>query len=104
MKKWGALGVWMAYVWSTTLAGLALHPYQSVRRMVLDKPILLPVVLSPIIGLVGLFIIGRVGSFVFTLGPVGRELVAMVLGSALIGLLLWQALLLLLVVRFWRAR
>lgn len=100
----GAMGVWMAYVWSVTLAGLAIHPYQSVRRMVLNKPILLPVTLSPVIGLVALFVFGRVGSFVFTLGPIGREIMALVLGSTLMGLLLWQALLLLLVVRFWRAR
>ncbi|MFH2085902.1 MAG: hypothetical protein ABII21_03915 [bacterium] len=99
-----AMALWISYVWSVTLAGLAIHPYQSMRRMVLDKPILLPVALSPVIGLVGLFVLGRVGSFVFTLGSLGRELVALVLGSTLIGLLLWQGLLLLLVVRFWRAR
>lgn len=103
-NHWGAMGVWMAYVWSVTLAGLAIHPYQSVRRMVLNKPVLLPVTLSPVIGLVALFVLGRVGSFVFTLGPIGRELVALVLGSTLIGLLLWQGLLLALVIRFWRAR
>ncbi len=100
----GAMGAWIAYVWSVTLAGLAIHPYQSVRRMVLDKPILLPVALSPVIGLVGLFVVGRVGSRVFTLGILGREFMALVLGSTLIGLLLWQGLLLALVFRFWRAR
>lgn len=68
-----------------------------------DK-ILLPVTLSPVLGLVGLFILGRMGSLVFNLGPIGKELVAMVLGSTLIGLLLWQGLLLALVYRFWRAR
>ncbi len=98
------MGAWMAYVWSVTLAGLAIHPYQSVRRMVLNKPVLLPVALSPVLGLLGLFVTGRVGSYVFTLGSIGREMVAMVLGSTLIGLLLWQGLLLFLVVRFWRAR
>ncbi len=96
--------LWMTYVWATTLAGLAIHPYQSIKRMVLNKPILLPVSLSPVIGLIGLFIVGRVGSYFFTLGPLGRELMAMVLGSTLIGLLLWQGLLLALVIRFWRAR
>lgn len=104
MKKWGAMGVWVAYVWSVTLAGLAIHPYQSVKRMVMNKPILLPVALSPVLGLLGLFFVGRVGSFVFTLGSIGRELMALVLGSMLIGLLLWQGLLLLLIVRFWRAK
>lgn len=99
-----ALVLWTTYVWSVTLAGLAIHPYQSVRRMVLDKPVLLPVVLSPVLGLLALFIMGRVGSYVFTLGPVGREIMALALGSTLIGLLLWQGLLLFLVVRFWRVR
>ena len=91
-------------MWSVTLAGLAIHPYQSVKRMVLNKPILLPVAFSPVLGLLGLFFVGRIFSYVFTLGPVGRELTALVLGSTLIGLLLWQALLLVLVFRFWRAR
>lgn len=104
MKHWSAIGVWMAYVWSVTLAGLAIHPYQSVKRMVLNKPVLLPVVLSPVVGLIILFVGGRVGSYVFTLGILGREIMALVLGSTLIGLLLWQGLLLFLVVRFWRAR
>lgn len=103
-KHWRAMGVWVAYVWSVTLAGLAIHPYQSVRRMVLNKPILLPVALSPVFGLISLFVVGRVGSYVFTLGLIGRELMALVLGSTLIGLLLWQGLLLVLVIRFWRAR
>lgn len=104
MKHFGAMGAWAAYVWSVTMAGLAIHPYQSVRRMVLDKPILLPVVLSPVIGLLILFFVGRVGSYIFTLGNLGRELMAMILGSTLIGLLLWQGLLMILVIRFWRAR
>lgn len=104
ISHWGAMGAWIGYVWSVTLAGLAIHPYQSVKRMVLNKPILLPVTLSPVMGLISLFVVGRVGSLVFTLGPIGRELMALVLGSTLIGLLLWQGLLLTLVVRFWRAK
>jgi len=99
-----ALIMWLGYVWGTTLAGLAIHPYQSIRRIVLTKRILLPVTLSPVIGLIGLFVVGRVGSYVFTLGVMGRELMALILGSILIGLLMWQGLLLLLVLRFWRVR
>lgn len=95
---------WAGYVWATTLAGLAIHPYQSVKRMVMGDKVLLPVTLSPIFGLIGLFVAGRVGSYVFTLGSLGRELMALVLGSTLIGLLLWQGLLLALVFRFWRAK
>jgi hypothetical protein len=98
------MGAWVAYVWSVTLAGLAIHPYQSIRRIVMDRPILLPVAMSPVLGLLALFFVGRVGSYAFTLGPIGREMMAMVLGSTLVGLLLWQGLLLVLVIRFWRAR
>lgn len=100
----GAIGVWFAYVWMTTFAGLALHPYKSVRRMVMDKPILLPVVLSPFFGLLFLFIVGRLGSAAFELSGWAREGVALLLGGTLIGLLLWQGLLAALVIRFWRAR
>ena len=103
MKKSTFL-IWVSYIWATTLAGLAIHPYQSIRRIVLTKRILLPVTLSPVIGLVLLFVVGRVGSYVFTLGIMGREIMSLVLGSTLIGLLMWQGLLLLLVWRFWRAR
>ncbi len=99
-----ALWLWMSYVWGTTLAGLAVHPYQSTRRMVLNKPILLPVVLSPVLGLIGLAVVGRVGSYIFTFVGWSREIMALILGSTLIGLLLWQGLLLALVYRFWRAR
>lgn len=99
-----AMIAWISYIWLTTLAGLAIHPYQSVKRMVLREQILLPVTLSPVIGLVGLFVMGRVGSYVMDLNGLPREFMALILGSTLFGLLLWQALLLVLVVRFWRAR
>lgn len=102
VQKLGFWGAWISYVWGTTLAGLAIHPYQSIRRIVLGKKVLLPVTLSPLIGLTGLFVVGRVGSYVFTLGSMGREIMGMVLGSTLIGLLLWQGLLIGLVWRFWR--
>jgi len=99
-----ALVLWIGYVWVTTLAGLAIHPYKSVRRMVLREQVLLPVVLSPGLGLVGLFLVGRVGSFFLNIGGGEREGLALILGSTLLGLLMWQGLLLALVVRFWRAR
>lgn len=102
--KFGAMGIWVGYVWGTTLAGLAIHPYQSIRRIVLTKRVLLPVTLSPLIGLISLFVLGRVGSYFFNLGSLGREIMALILGSTLIGLMMWQGLLILLVVRFWRAR
>ena len=98
------LFAYISYVWATTLAGLAIHPYKSVKRMVLRERILLPVVLSPLMGLVALFVVGRVGSYVMNLEGLVREVAAFVLGVSLIGLLMWQILLLALVLRFWRAR
>jgi hypothetical protein len=102
--QWKTMLAWTGYVWGKTLAGLAIHPYQSVKRMVMGDMVLLPVTLSPVVGLIMLFIVGRVGSYIFTFGSVGREILALVLGSTLLGLLLWQGLILALVFRFWRAR
>lgn len=96
--------MWIGYVWAKTLAGLAIHPYQSVRRMVFGDQILLPVVLSPVFGLIVLFVIGRVGSYVMTLHGMWREGMALILGSIFLGLFMWQILLVALVYRFWRAR
>jgi hypothetical protein len=95
---------YISYVWMTTLAGLAIHPYKSVKKMVLKERVLLPVVMSPVMGLVGLFVVGRVGSYAMNLSGLMREGMAMVLGVILIGLLMWQGLLVALVIRFWRAR
>ena len=72
--------------------------------MVLKERVLLPVVMSPVMGLVGLFVVGRVGSYAMNLSGLMREGMAMVLGVILIGLLMWQGLLVALVIRFWRAR
>ena len=98
------MGAWIAYVWMSCWAGLAIHPYQSVKRMVMGDKILLPVTLSPVLLLLLLLLVGRVGSHFFTLAGWGREGMAFLLGSTLIGLLLWQGLLLALVYRFWRVK
>ena len=98
--------MWLGYVWLKTMAGLAIHPYKSIKRMVLYKSerVLLPVGLSPTILLVGLMVVGRMGSYVFELSGWEREVMAGILGVSLIGLLLWQGLVLGLVWRFWRAK
>lgn len=103
MKK-SSLILWITYVWTKTLAGLAIHPYKSIRRIVLGERVLLPVTMSPLIAIVSFFIVGRVGSYVMNLDGNTRELMAAVLGITLIGLLLWQGLIIALVYRFWRAR
>lgn len=103
-ERRATLAMFVGYVWLVTMAGLALHPYRSVRNMVFEraKRILLPVALSPTVALVVFFIVGRVGSRMFELTGMAREVVALVLGWSLIGLLMWQGLILVLVWRFWR--
>ena len=103
MKK-SSLLLWVGYVWAKTLAGLAIHPYKSIRRIVLGEQVLLPVTISPLMALVAFFVVGRVGSYVLNLEGNTRELMAAVLGVTLIGLLLWQGLILVLVYRFWKAK
>ena len=105
MKKPKAtLAMFVGYVFLVTMAGLALHPYQSVKRMVFEKAkrILLPVALSPTVALVVFFVMGRLGSRVFELTGLARELMGLMLGWTLVGLVLWQLLILVLVIRFWR--
>jgi len=98
--------LFVGYVWIATLAGLALHPYRSVKRMVLEKEkrVLLPVVVTPLFALVVFFVFGRIVSYLVELGGFGREVMSFVLGVCLVGLLLWQGLMGVLFVRFWRAR
>lgn len=104
--KRSVIMLFAGYVFAVTLAGLALHPYRSVRRMVFDKDkkILLPVSIGPSVALAGFFVIGRVGSYFLDFSGLYRELMAALLGWMLIGLLLWQGLILVLVYRFFRSR
>lgn len=103
-SSWKRLTLFISYVWITTLMGLAIHPYQSVRRMVFekDKRILLPVVLSPFGAILVFLLVGRVGSYFLNISGAYREIISGILGWSLIGLLLWQVLMIMLVVRFAR--
>ncbi len=98
------VGIWLGYVWAKTVAGLAIHPYRSIKRMMFGEKRLLPAVLSPVVFLAGLMVVGRVGSELFELRGWVREVVAGGLGVSLIGLGLWQGLMVGLVWRFWRVR
>lgn len=91
--------IFVSYIWLKVLLGLVIHPYKSVQE-VTRHHVLFPVVLSPVYGLIILFIIGRVGSFLFDVYGFKRELMALVLSSALISILLWQLLLLYLLINF----
>lgn len=91
--------IFVTYIWLKVLLGLVIHPYKSVQE-VTRHHILFPVVLSPFYGLLGLFIIGGIGSFLFDVHGLKRELMALISSSALISILLWQLLLLYLLVNF----
>ena len=98
MKKSTFL-IFIAYIWTKTLLGLTFNPFATVNQ-VTRRPVLLPVIFSPFIGLFILFILGRIGSFLINIYALKRELIAMFLGTALISILLWQALLIYLLISF----
>jgi len=106
MKK-NVFLIFVAYVWTKTLLGLSLHPFSTVRE-VTRRPVLLPVVFSPLIGLCTLFVLGRIGALLITTYGLSREIIALGLSCALIGILLWQLLLLYLLISFltalWRKK
>jgi hypothetical protein len=96
------LVIFIAYVWTKTLLGLTIRPYKSVREINRNK-VLTPVLFSPIIGLIVLFVFGRMATYVLELGDFGRTVMAIVLSTGLISILLWQGLLLYLFFSFRKA-
>lgn len=97
--------IFVAYVWTKTLLGLTFHPFMSVRE-VTRKPILFPVIFSPVIGLFILFVFGRIAALLITFYGLKRELIAIFLSTTLLSILFWQGLLLYLLgsflVAYWR--
>lgn len=91
MKKHTFL-VFVAYVWTKTMIGLTFYPFKSIKGVV-RRPILLPVVFSPIIGLVVLFIVGRLAALFLSPHGLKREIVVIFLSTTLLSILFWQALL-----------
>jgi hypothetical protein len=98
MKKSTFL-IFSAYIWTKTLLGLTFHPFMTIKQ-VTRRPILLPVIFSPIIGLAAFFVFGRVGAFLLDFYGLRREVIAIFLSATLISILLWQALLIYLLVSF----
>src|ERR1035437_5290451 len=98
MKK-NVFFIFVAYVWTKTLLGLTLHPFSTVRE-VTRRPILLPVIFSPLIGLLTLFILGRIAALLITTYGLSREIIALALSTALIGIVFWQLLLIYLLLSF----
>ncbi len=104
MKK-NVFLIFVAYIWTKTLLGLTFHPFSTIRE-VTRRPVLLPVIFSPIIGLLTLFVLGRIAALLITVYGSSRELIAMLLSTALISIVFWQLLLVYLLasflVAFWR--
>lgn len=98
MKKSTFL-IFSAYIWTKTLLGLTFHPFMTIRQ-VTRRPILFPVIFSPIIGLSAFLVFGRVGAFLLDFYGLRREVIAIFLSITLISILLWQALLIYLLVSF----
>ncbi|MBI2613728.1 MAG: hypothetical protein HYW62_03070 [Candidatus Levybacteria bacterium] len=98
MKKSTFL-IFSAYIWTKTLLGLTFNPFMTIRQ-VTRRPILLPVIFSPIIGLVAFFVFGRIGAFLLDFYGLKREVIAFFLSTVLISILLWQALLIYLLISF----
>ena len=94
--------MFIAYVWTKTLLGLAITPYKSVRELTRHR-VLLPVLFSPLYGLAILFVVGRIGSYLFEVGGITRSSLAFILSSAFISILMWQGLLIYLLLSFYVA-
>jgi hypothetical protein len=102
MKK-SVLVVYGSYLWTRTLLGLTFHPYQSIRETI-RRPVLLPVIFSPLIAIILLFIAAKAGSLLIVVYGIKREAVALFLSTTLISILFWQALLLYFLISFFVAR
>jgi hypothetical protein len=98
MKK-GTFLIFTGYIWTKTLLGLTFHPFVTIKQ-VTRRPVLLPVIFTPIIGLAALFVFGRIGAFLVTFYGLSRTAIAIFLSTALISILFWQALLIYLLVNF----
>lgn len=98
MKKSTFL-IFSTYIWTKTLLGLTFHPLKTIRE-VTRRPVLLPVIFTPFIGLFMLFVAGRIGALLISVYGLKRDVIALFLSTTLISILLWQALLIYLLISF----
>ena len=98
MKK-GIFLIFTGYIWTKTLLGLTFHPFTTIRQ-VTRRPVLLPVILTPIIGLISFFIFGRIGAFLVDFYGISRTAISIFLSTFLMSILFWQALLIYLLLNF----
>ncbi|MCL6096243.1 MAG: hypothetical protein M1444_00970 [Patescibacteria group bacterium] len=98
MKK-NIFFIFVAYIWTKTLLGLTFHPFSTIRE-VTRRPVLLPIIFSPLIGLFTLFVLGRFAALLITVYGLKRELIALALSTALVSIVFWQLLLIYLLISF----
>lgn len=91
--------IFAGYLWTKTLLGLTFHPFTSVRKVV-RRPLLLPALFTPAMGLLVLFAAGRLGSVLVDVYGLKRELIAFFLSTVLLSIILWQILLIYLLLSF----
>jgi hypothetical protein len=101
MKK-RVLVIYASYLWTKTLLGMTFHPYRSIKEAI-RRPVLLPVIFSPVIAILLLFIAAKLGSLLIIVYGIQREAVAIFLSTTLISILFWQALLLYFLISFFVA-
>lgn len=100
--KTRVLLVYASYLWTKMLIGLTFHPYRSIKET-LRRPVLLPVIFSPLIAIALLFIAAKIGSLLLVIYGIKREAVAIFLSTTLISIIFWQALLLYFLISFFVA-
>jgi hypothetical protein len=94
--------IYASYLWSKTLLGMTFHPYRSIKEAI-RRPVLLPVIFSPIIAIVLLFLAAKIGSLLIGIYGRERDAVAIFLSTTLISIIFWQALLLYFLISFFVA-
>lgn len=82
--------IFTLYTWGRVLYGLIFHPYKTVREII-RRPVLVPVAISPLLSLLLLFILGKIGYLLIDLYGLQRNFVAIFLGGSFFALVFWQA-------------
>lgn len=98
MKK-STFFIYVGYVFTKTLLGITFYPYKSVLETT-RRPILIPVIFSPFVGFICLFIVSKIGSLLIRVYGRERELIGVFLSTAFISIIFWQTLLIYLLISF----
>jgi hypothetical protein len=98
MKK-STFVIFTGYIWTKILLGLTFHPFLTIKQ-VTRRPVLLPVIFTPVTGLIAFFVFGRIGAFLVTFYGMSRTAISIFLSTFLLSILLWQGLLIYLLVSY----